>query len=54
MVKVGAGHEKFGDYVLKNNVYFQRMLVVHMIKSSESLEWVVDQIMSGRRIKNVK
>ena len=26
---------------------------MHMIKSGESLEWVVDQLMSGKRIKNI-
>lgn len=53
MVKIGSEYEKFDDYVLKSQRYSQRTLVVYMIKSGESLEWVVDQIMSGRRIKNV-
>jgi hypothetical protein len=39
------------DYVLKNLKYFKRMLVIYMVKSGESLEWVVDQIMMGRRIE---
>ena len=30
------------------------MLVVYMIKSGESLEWVVDQIMSNLRIKKTR
>ena len=30
-----------------------RMLVIHMIKSGESLEWVVDQLIQGKKIKNI-
>jgi len=44
MLRVGGGFEKFIDYVPKNHRYFERSLVVHMIKSGESLEWVVDEI----------
>ena len=29
------------------------MLIIYMIKSSESLEYVVDQLINDRRIKNV-
>ena len=48
MLRVGGGFEKFNDYVPKNHRYFERSLVVHMIKSGESLEWVVDEICSGK------
>ena len=44
MLRVGGGFEKFSEYVPKNHRYFERSLVVHMIKSGESLEWVVDEI----------
>ena len=29
------------------------MLVVYMIKSGESLEWVIDALMNGKKIKNI-
>lgn len=53
MLRVGGGFEKFNEYVPKNHRYFERSLVVHMIKSGESLEWVVDEICSGKQIKNI-
>ena len=42
MVRVGGGYERFDDYISKKGKYFQRMLVVYMIKSGDSLEYVVD------------
>ena len=42
MVRAGGGYEKFDEYVPHNHRYFQRSLVIHMIKSGESLEWVVN------------
>ena len=53
MVRVGGGYEKFEEYVPKNTRYFQRTLVTHMIKSGESLEWVVDALINGKKIKNI-
>ncbi len=51
-MRVGGGYEKFEDYVPKNHRFFQRTLVVHMIKSGESLEAVVDNLIIGKKIKN--
>lgn len=53
LCRVGGGYEKFHEYVPKNSKYFQKMLVVHMIKSGESLEWVIDQLINGKKIKNI-
>jgi len=53
MVRVGGGFEKFIEYVPKNHRYFERTLVVHMIKSGESLEWVLDALMNAKKIKNI-
>ena len=53
MVRVGGGYEKFSEYVPKNHRYFERSLVVHMIKSGESLEGVVDALFNGRKLKNL-
>ncbi len=38
---------------MKNNKQIQKQLVIEMIKSGESLEWVVDQLINGNKIKNV-
>mmetsp|Transcript_5424 Transcript_5424/g.9129 ORF Transcript_5424/g.9129 Transcript_5424/m.9129 type:complete len:352 (-) Transcript_5424:8-1063(-) len=53
MVRVGGGYEKFVEYVPRNQRYFQRMIVVYMIKSGESLEWVIESLCTGRKIKNI-
>ena len=53
MLRVGGGFEKFIEYVPKNHRYFERSLVVHMIKSGESLEYVVDCLFSGKKVKNI-
>lgn len=53
MVRVGGGYERFEEYVPNQHRYFMRMLVVHMIKSGESLEWVIEQLIAGKRIKNI-
>ena len=50
LVRVGGGYVKFEDHVLKQNKYYQRMLVIYMIKSGESLEWVVEQLIANRKI----
>jgi len=44
MVRVGGGYVKIDEYMHKYMRYHQRMLVIHMIKSNESLEWVVEQL----------
>lgn len=52
MVRVGGGYVKFEEHVLKQDRYYQRMLVVFMIKSGESLEWVVEQLIANKKITN--
>ena len=52
MVRVGGGYVKFEEHVLKQDRYYQRMLVVYMFKSGESLEWVVEQLIAKKKIQN--
>ena len=52
MVRVGASWVKFEEQVQKQDRYYQRMLVMHMIKSGESLEWVIEQIVANKKIHN--
>lgn len=51
MIKVGTVWENFEEYVSKKHRSIQRQLVIMMIKSGESLEWVIDQLMNGKKIK---
>ena len=44
LARIGGGYQDLTQYILSNHRYFQRMLVVYMIKSGNSLEWVVDQL----------
>jgi len=53
MCKVGNDWEIFTKFVSENQRFFQKQLVVYMIKSSESLTWVVDCLVNGRMIKNI-
>jgi hypothetical protein len=53
MLRVGGGYESFQNYVPKNQRYFQKMLVVYMIKSGESLEKVVDCLVNNIKIKDI-
>jgi len=46
-------YEKFVEYVAKNHKYHERALFLYMIKSGQSLEWVVETLHTGRRIKNI-
>jgi len=51
MLRVGGGYEKFVEHVPKNHRFYERTLVVHMIKSGESLEWVIDALFNGKKIR---
>jgi hypothetical protein len=53
LLRVGGGYESFQEYVIKNDRYFQRMLIIYMIKSGENLEYVVDCLMENKSIKGV-
>ena len=54
MVTVGKSTEKFKTHMNANYKHFQRMLIVYMIKTGQSLEWVLDQLGQGKRIGNVE
>lgn len=52
IVRVGGGSDEFEKYVDFNHRTFERILVVHMINSSQSLEWVIEQLIQDKKIKN--
>ena len=47
MIRVGGGYETFTYYIKKNGKFFERMLVILMIKSDSSLEAVVNSLING-------
>lgn len=42
LVKVGGGSQKMQDYLNKNHVTMEAILIEHMTKSGKSIEWVID------------
>ena len=52
MIRVGGGYERFEDYVPKNHRLFERTLVTYMLNSDKSLDWVVNQLIKGNKIKS--
>ena len=52
MIRVGGGYQKFEDFVLTNHKNFERMLVSFMINNNKSLDWVVEQLILGKKIKS--
>jgi len=49
MIRTGGGYERFDEFVPGNHRYFQRQLVVSMIKSGQGLEETVKNIIEGRK-----
>jgi hypothetical protein len=52
-VNVGGGYHVFEEFVPYNHRIFERTLVINMINSGQSLEFVCDQLCQGQRIKDV-
>jgi len=50
LVRVGGGSEMLDTYADRYHRTIERNLVHHMIDSSQSLEWVTDELMEGRKI----
>jgi hypothetical protein len=53
LLRVGGGYESFQEYVIKNDRYLQRMLIIYMIKSGENLEHVIKCLLEDKPIKGV-
>ena len=50
LIRQGASFELFDQVVLSSDKYHQKVLISHMISNDESLEWVCDQLIQGKRI----
>lgn len=52
-LRVGGGYEKFSEHIPAHMRYYERSLVVHMIKSGESLEYVLSLLFNGKKVPNL-
>lgn len=50
IAQVGGGYQKFEPYIFKNHKIIERQLIIKMIQSKESLEWIVDALIRGEKI----
>lgn len=49
MVRVGGGYFRFDDFIPSQHRFFEKTLLMHMIKSKESLEWVCDALCKEKK-----
>jgi hypothetical protein len=49
LIRTGGGYERFDEYVPSNHRYFQRQLVVAMIKTGQGLEETVQSFIDGKK-----
>ena len=54
MIKNGVSFEKFDEFVLQNLQHYQRTLIGYMMRSGESLEFVVDQLINNKKLRGVQ
>ena len=52
-VRVGGGFSKFDEYIPNNHKFIEKTLLMNMIKSKESLEWVCDALINDKRIPQI-
>lgn len=52
IAQIGGGYEKFELYIKKQHKILERGLIIKMIQSKESLEWIVDALIRGTKIPN--
>jgi hypothetical protein len=53
VVRVGGGQYNFEEWVPFNHRIFERMIVINMINSGQTMEWVIEQLIQGVKIKPV-
>lgn len=52
-MRVGGGFSRFDEYIPNNHKLIEKTLLMNMIKSKESLEWVCDALMRDKRIPQI-
>ena len=53
MLRVGGGYEPFQEYIVHNEGYFMRQLIIQIIKSQQTLDEVIQALLKGQKIRNV-
>lgn len=53
-VSLSGPHTNFEDFVTRNHRKFERKLVWYMIRTQHSLNWVIQQLVTGREIDVTK
>ena len=54
MIKSQDGRlQRFVEYIPINHRFHEKNLVVQMMRSSQTLEWVVDALFNSRKIKSM-
>lgn len=51
LVRVGGGYEKLEDFLLKNDYVFTATLEQMIRSSGQNIEWVVKELMKGKKIR---
>lgn len=51
--QIGGGYEKFDEYIQKNHKKLEKDLVVKMIQSRESLQFICQALINGQKISTV-
>ena len=52
MVRTGGGYQRFDQFVPFNHKNYEMMLASHVINTNKDLDWVVNQLIQGKKIKN--
>ena len=52
VVRVGGGSDLLTEYLQTNERHFERILLVYMIQSGDSIQDVVDQLCQGKNLKS--
>lgn len=50
IAQVGGGYQKFEPWIIKNHKAIERQMIIKMIQSKESLEWIVHALINGEKI----
>jgi hypothetical protein len=52
MIRVGGGFQRLEDYLLKNEFTFQQTLDSYVKVSGQNIEWVIKELMKGKKIRH--
>lgn len=51
IVRIGGGYERLEEFLLQNQETQAKALISYMNKCQESLDWVLNELLEGRKIK---